>query len=572
MEKNKTAKLIIKNIMKKYWVYSSSLLIGVTISGVVNGAAYTEVLRRITQSIWDGERGLLISTLYLFSFIIIVNFLLNMIQRRNIFLLKMKLTCACEDTIYEVYSKKEYWIPAEQDEVLGHMRKIVPSTMGSVITQMIESFRIGVIIVSGCIYGICLDANIVIISMALTCGMVFFSRKAMKQAAELFKEFGVRNSRLDNLLWEQVRNREIAKFLDQDKVVDGYVKESSDFLNILLKIKKATNGTGLFSQFSSTILIIVVSLLGGTLVLRGKMQGADLLALITLVPVVSAQLFRIPEQIQRWIEVRSNCANINALLEEGDKREGSLNLSGQNIAEIEIRNLTFSYVQNDVELLRNINLNLVQGRIYTLAGASGCGKSTLLKLIARLIPYQQGEIFVNKRPLKQMDREKYWDQVSMIEQNPVIVPGTLLYNITLDEDSYNTERMKQAIRDANLETFVKERPEGLQSVLTEKSLSKGEIVRINLARVFYRNAACLLLDEITEGLDPNSELRIMKALKRRTEEDGLLVLCISHRVAALSAADQVIYMKAGQVARMNTHQTLLDVDDEYRELVQEVAE
>ena len=572
MEKNKTAKLIIKNIMKKYWVYSSSLLIGVTISGVVNGAAYTEVLRRITQSIWDGERGLLISTLYLFSFIIIVNFLLNMIQRRNIFLLKMKLTCACEDTIYEVYSKKEYWIPAEQDEVLGHMRKIVPSTMGSVITQMIESFRIGVIIVSGCIYGICLDANIVIISMALTCGMVFFSRKAMKQAAELFKEFGVRNSRLDNLLWEQVRNREIAKFLDQDKVVDGYVKESSDFLNILLKIKKATNGTGLFSQFSSTILIIVVSLLGGTLVLRGKMQGADLLALITLVPVVSAQLFRIPEQIQRWIEVRSNCANINALLEEGDKREGSLNLSGQNIAEIEIRNLTFSYVQNDVELLRNINLNLVQGRIYTLAGASGCGKSTLLKLIARMIPYQQGEIFVNKRPLKQMDREKYWDQVSMIEQNPVIVPGTLLYNITLDEDSYNTERMKQAIRDANLETFVKERPEGLQSVLTEKSLSKGEIVRINLARVFYRNAACLLLDEITEGLDPNSELRIMKALKRRTEEDGLLVLCISHRVAVLSAADQVIYMKAGQVARMNTHQTLLDVDDEYRELVQEVAE
>ena len=286
---------------------------------------------------------------------------------------------------------------------------------------MVESFRIGVIIVSGCIYGICLDANIVIISMALTCGMVFFSRKAMKQAAELFKEFGVRNSRLDNLLWEQVRNREIAKFLDQDKVVDGYVKESSDFLNILLKIKKATNGTGLFSQFSSTILIIVVSLLGGTLVLRGKMQGADLLALITLVPVVSAQLFRIPEQIQRWIEVRSNCANINALLEEGDKREGSLNLSGQNIAEIEIRNLTFSYVQNDVELLRNINLNLVQGRIYTLAGASGCGKSTLLKLIARLIPYQQGEIFVNKRPLKQMDREKYWDQVSMIEQNPVIV-------------------------------------------------------------------------------------------------------------------------------------------------------
>ena len=63
MEKNKTAKLIIKNIMKKYWVYSSSLLIGVTISGVVNGAAYTEVLRRITQSIWDGERGLLISTI-----------------------------------------------------------------------------------------------------------------------------------------------------------------------------------------------------------------------------------------------------------------------------------------------------------------------------------------------------------------------------------------------------------------------------------------------------------------------------------------------------------------------------
>ena len=97
-------------------------------------------------------------------------------------------------------------------------------------------------------------------------------------------------------------------------------------------------------------------------------------------------------------------------------------------------------------------------------------------------------------------------------------------------------------------------------------MSKGEGVKINLARTFYNNTSVLLLDEITEGIDPESEREVLEALKRMAER-GKMIICVSHKKELLEAAGQVIYMKEGTVINVTSHQYLIENDADYRELL-----
>ena len=159
---------------------------------------------------------------------------------------------------------------------------------------------------------------------------------------------------------------------------------------------------------------------------------------------------------------------------------------------------------------------------YVLAGSSGCGKSTLLKCIAGLLPYEEGEILLNGRKLKNLNRDAYWEGISCIGQKPFILDGTLQYNITLqkDESAVDEKRLEEAIRTADLGSLVRQKPEGLQRRISAETLSKGERLKINIARAVYRKAGLLLLDEMTEGLDPQAEIRILEALKSCGEGEG----------------------------------------------------
>ena len=501
-----------------------------------------------------------------FVVFITANFLGTVFFKTIAFRLTREITILCEDKVYEKYKRQEYW--CNQDDTLGQIRKNIPSAVTTFVNLLCSTYQTAVVLLSGCVYAAELNCIVLLSSLLVTGLLLLFSYRALGNLKSLYEEFSVRQGNLYNRLWEQIQNREIARFLIPDRVVTPYVKESRRFLEMTLHAKKIANRADLFASFGSTIMILLVAVIGGAVVIQGKMPLSSLLALVLVIPIISSNLFGIPGYIANWRSILGQTATITNCLRGEEGQNCKQDLIHSEIKRLSISKLRFQYPDRE-PLLTDITVELTAG-FYCIAGVSGCGKSTFVRLLAKLLPYSEGEILVDGQSLNSLNRESYWRSISLATQTPVILQDTLRYNIVMTADDCDAARLESAIQDAQLEDFLENQSEGIQTVLSPGTLSKGECQRISMARIFYRTANLLLLDEITSALDPKSELAILRALKERSMKNNQIILCISHRVAPLEMADQVIFFANGQINEKAPHQKLVETNDAYRKLLTEV--
>ncbi len=559
---------IVLNQFQKNWLHVTVLAIIITITGILTGTLTAETFRRITQAILDKSLTAFWQSMLFLAVVISVNFISSILSKIHSFNLIRKTTIFCEDRLYEKYKEQTYWLNA--DDALGQIRKNVPSTVDLCINLICSTYQTAIVIISGCIYAITLNYIVLLASIGITGIMLVFSYRALKSLNNLYNEFGICQGKLYNRLWEQIQNREIARFLIPERVSEPYLKESRSFLNIVLRSKKIANSAELFSSFGSTIMIILVSLIGGTYVLKNMLTMAELLALIIVIPIISSNLFGIPNVIASWKSVIGQSKPISDFLKEDVKKNGKQEILHNDVEKIFINDLEFGYNQNE-KVLKDVSLQFSCG-YYAIAGMSGCGKTTFIKILAKLLPYEKGDISINEQQLHKIDRQNYWQHISYASQDPVILIDTLLYNITMSDHDYDEERLYAAIKDAQLEDFLFEQSEGLKTIISPDTISKGEGQRISIARIFYRNTKVLLLDEITSGLDPQSEIKVVEALKRRAKKENQIVLCISHRLQPLSISDEVIFFKDGGIDARGKHEILLETNDSYKIMLKAVSE
>lgn len=551
--------------LKKHWFICLLLLVSITITGSITGTFMIEALRRVTQSILDKSTHELVLALTFLLVFAVLNFIFTVTYKSISFILLKNLTIICEDSVYQSYREYDCWDTSE--EVLGQMRKNITETITNIVNAICTTYQSAIVIISGCIYAITLNYIVLLIALFTTGIMIFFSRRALKNLNTLYKDFGESRGKVYSSLWEQIKNREIAHFLIPDRVLSPYERECKSFTSVLLKAKKIVNRTELFSMFGSTIMIILVSVIGGTFVIRDQLTISSLLALIIVIPTISSNLFGVPSLIANWQSIKGQSVPITNLMKKENTGTNEIVLQDA-IRNISVENLNFGY-EKDTPILKGVSLDLTTG-FYAISGSSGCGKSTFIKILCNLLPQQEGEIKINGNSLRKIDRYSFWNHISMSEQTPVILNETLLYNIIMEEE-YDEERLKSAIQDAQLNEFVSNQPDGLNTVLNPETLSKGECQKVNMARIFYRKADLLFLDEVTAALDPKSEKSIMEALKKRVSDDKLIVLCISHRDIPLSMADKVIYFLNGRIKAIATHENLRKNDNDYQIMLKETG-
>ena len=152
-DKNSQMRYLIRATLQKNFLCVLNLTASVIFLGLINGVAYTEAQRRMTQAVWEQEWSGFFYALCGFGAVLLCSLLLNIGKRRSAFLLKKKLTFVCEDAVYEAFSGKEYWTDSQEEMVLGHIRKNVPDTMKDVVEEGAGTISLCVIIFAGCLYG-----------------------------------------------------------------------------------------------------------------------------------------------------------------------------------------------------------------------------------------------------------------------------------------------------------------------------------------------------------------------------------------------------------------------------------
>ena len=197
-----------------------------------------------------------------------------------------------------------------------------------------------------------------------------------------------------------------------------------------------------------------------------------------------------------------------------------------------------NYTINEQKEIRIPNIEFESGKIYGLYGESGTGKTTFLKILTKLIPEYSGSISVNDINLSQLNHRDWWKQITYLEQQSVIIPGTVNDNIVLDKE-VNENLKDQAIHFARLDDFIRNR-KNADSEISLDSISSGEKQQICLARMFYQSRPIIIMDEATSALSPKNEKMVLENIIHWVKKEKKILLMVSHNDDVISCCDEKI--------------------------------
>jgi ATP-binding cassette subfamily C protein len=276
-----------------------------------------------------------------------------------------------------------------------------------------------------------------------------------------------------------------------------------------------------------TDLIVIAIVLGRTVTILGKVQ----------------------QTFQTAVQAESAYWAISDTIAEA--RADHEQWSGTGIPTLEtgcsLRDVTFGFGQKQV--LERVSLTVPAGKVTAVTGASGAGKTTIADLLLGLYRPGSGEVFIDDTPLAEIDRLAWRGRVGYVPQELVLFHDTVLANVTLGEEDLTREDAEAALADVGALDFVRQLPDGIDSIVGERGtlLSGGQRQRIAVARALVRKPLLLVLDEATSALDPETEASICRNLVDLSHREGLTILAITHQPAWVAVADQVYRIEGKRV-------------------------
>ena len=234
--------------------------------------------------------------------------------------------------------------------------------------------------------------------------------------------------------------------------------------------------------------------------------------------------------------------------------------------EVSFENLSYRYPNEDKLVVKNFNLQVRAGERIAVVGASGSGKSTLMNLIIGLLAPTEGQILIDGIPMQDIPSRDYRRFISVVPQNSILFSASLRDNITYGMKSYTDEELQKAIRDANVEEFLPQLSNGIDSIVGEygDKLSGGQKQRICIARALIRKPKILILDEATSSLDNVSEYHVQQAIDRLVDERTTFI--VAHRLSTIRNADRIVVMDDGEMVECGSYDELMALNGKFKEL------
>lgn len=311
------------------------------------------------------------------------------------------------------------------------------------------------------------------------------------------------------------------------------------------------------------ISLAVVIFVGTKLILNGELSVLYLigyfLAAIKIKDAVDAskegvmEIYYLTPKIQRIREIREQ------KLQQGVDCEISR-------FDIDVKDVYFSY-NDDTKVLNGSSFTAKQGEVTALVGASGSGKTSILRLVSRLYDYDDGEILIDGKDIKNISTDSLFSKISIVFQDVTLFNTTVMENIRIGRQNATDEEVMAAAKLANCEEFISELSQGYNTIIGENGaeLSGGERQRLSIARAFLKNAPILILDEIAASLDVDNEKKIQDSLNKLVKNKTVLI--ISHRMKSIENADKIVVLDKGKVESQGTHAELLKTSEVYKNLI-----
>jgi len=385
--------------------------------------------------------------------------------------------------------------------------------------------------------------------------IVFFGRHVRKKSRALQDQVGDTSSYVDETIHAV---RTVQSFAQEDYATagfSGYIDKTLSLAMSYIRARALMTALVIFIIFTAVGIVLWI---GGRDVLMGHMSAGELSSFIFYAIIVAASagsLSEVAGALQRATGAAEGL--LSFLSETPDVKEPTSPKEIKNAKDIVFENISFEYpMRKGQQVLKNINLTIKKGDTVAIVGASGCGKSTLFQLLLRFYDPASGRILINGTDIKDVMTQDLRQLMGVVPQEPDIFSTSVLENIRYARPEASIDEVKKAAKLAHAQTFIKDLPNGYDTLLGERGsrLSGGQKQRIAIARAILKNPDILLLDEATSALDSQSELAVQQALETVMKDRTTLI--IAHRLATIQHADCIIVMDQGEIVESGTHDEL----------------
>ena len=331
----------------------------------------------------------------------------------------------------------------------------------------------------------------------------------------------------------------------------------------------------MISTVSAFLLQTIVIILGGFLILEGKLSLGSLVAYQFLLATIVTPINQIPQLVSSLQLLSGLSGRISILFDEEDEdyvvslsrdaeREKELipeKLEGS----IYINDIVFGYNGSKSNLFENITIQIPKGNHLAIIGGSGSGKSTLIKMIAGLYHPNSGQIKFDGIEWKNHADLKMRTSIAYVPQDMFLFSDTLHNNISLWDPRFSETECYEAATIALMKTEIDSYPIGIKRILNDNGsdLSGGQKQRIEIARALVRKPSILLIDEGTSALDDYTEQQVMNNIKNM----NLTLVTVAHRMYSAKISDYVVVLEKGRIVQEGTPQQLEKIEGRYAELL-----
>lgn len=367
---------------------------------------------------------------------------------------------------------------------------------------------------------------------------------------------------------EALSSVRIVRAFATEKLEYGRFEEQS--VSHFRALIRGTQTKGVLEGFVEVVLISALALIlwfGGRDVLEGHLTEGELLAFLMYIGLLVQPvrvLSRVAGTIQQGV---ASGERIFEILDEQDEvplPADPVTLDRMR-GEIIFEDVWFSYETESCGqwVLSDLNLRIAPGERVAIVGSTGAGKSTVADLVMRFYDPTRGRILIDGVDLRKLELSLYRRRIGVVPQDPVLMKGSIAYNIAYGFPGATDEAIRSAARTAGIDGFITSLPKGYGTEVGERgvTLSGGQRQRVAIARAIVRDPAILLMDEATSSLDALVESQVQGAMSEAMK--GRASLVIAHRLSTVREADRILVLSGGKIVEEGSHDELLAVRGHY---------
>lgn len=391
----------------------------------------------------------------------------------------------------------------------------------------------------------------------------------VRKAYPMFSVVQHKLDMLNSVLQENLAGVRVVKaFVRANHEIQRFGKVNDELMGQTIRAARTLAVTQPGMMMATNLGVVAAIYFGGVQIKAGGMETGQLIAFVNYITRVLMELMMVSMLLMRLARAQASAERIQEVLDSQpeitnpDEPVRDFAPHGRVVFD----RVTFSYKNGEDPVLKGITFTAEPGQTVAILGATGSGKSSLVHLIPRFYDVTTGRITLDGVDVRQVEEADLRRNIAIALQDSVLFSGTVADNIRYGRPEANQEEVEAAAKAAQAHDFIKELPEGYQTLLGQRgvNLSGGQKQRIAIARALLTQPTVLILDDTTSSVDVETESRIEQALEKMMQ--GCTSFVIAQRISTVLNADKILVLDDGVIAAEGTHRDLLVSSRIYREI------